>query len=473
MKSNQIILTTLAIALLNACSIHTTTDLNKIRTEYKSDINQEKIYNINKKRQLEMEFDKATPYAKGIACLSKPYLTNASSSNTNAMATFNKKIQQANDDIDIHKKNIDIIFKTGGIRTQRSSTGIEQIKVEKSIQELALEIEKLGLILTLEKHLKKKLALLEKRDNLTNQFEELKEKLNSEENLLAQAEKQKKDYAEHLNNFDNQQSKADDVFKVAVADIHDKTGKIFPTDSTAISEMVAHALSYNAGIKLVDIPFGNNWNNSRYNPAVNKNLKKIESDDHRLLDIQANPNLLSANMGFAGIVFPSDMYISGALVQYDELPMTRPFGTRISLDIDPLHLSTETRTINIGMVLRAVDSTNALIMDNSNTIEKENGERASVYVQNTYFVKKIGTNVFEINSKRLYGGDVTVEVADPATYLVREMVESGIYKLLKKTIRPSEMSQEDKMVCDQIVDDALNQDYPRKSEQQAHASPKI
>lgn len=147
------------------------------------------------------------------------------------------------------------------------------------------------------------------------------------------------------------------------------------------------------------------------------------------------------------------MYISGALVQYDQTPSTHPFGTRLSVNLDPLDTSAETETITVGIVLRAISSSDGLILDNgkkinNTTIDKTTAERASVYVQNTYFVKKIGFNLFEIKSRRLYGGNFTVEVSDPTNYVIKEMAEAGIYSLLKKTIRPDEKQHGD---CDSLI----------------------
>lgn len=463
---NKILLATVSITLLNGCSLYATTDLSKIRNTYKSSQNQIKIDNISNERQQSVGFDKPTPYARGIACLSEPYLHNVKIINNREKNNSIQKNISYTQQISNLEDNIKKISKTGGYEKivksykQKPEGGFYlreegdidpatlELKTEKlypkSMQTLALDIRLLDEQIS--KNPKNIQNLITLRELIAYEFVELESELELQKEELKKIKAEQEKAVQHLGKIGEEKGNADDVYKVAVADIYDKTGKIFPAESTAISEMVAHALSYNAGMKLVDIPFGDKWNNSRYNPQ------------------SRNPNLssqiLSPNMGFAGMVFPSDMYISGALVQYDELPMTRPFGTRISLNIDPLDLSTDTRTINVGMILRAVNSPNALIMDNSHLNQsKQTGERASVYVQNTYFVKKIGSNVFEVKSKRLYGGNISIEVADPATYVVKEMVEAGMYKLLKKTIRPNEWTlNATEYICDRKVNPKLKSD---------------
>lgn len=461
----RILSLSIAVILSGCSTVHYTSDLSKIRNEYQSAANQKKLEMIDKMRQSKIGFDRPTAYAEGIKCLSEPLVKKVT--DTMAIRESNAFSEQMNaiSQIENLRKEIHKIRYLGGYvqehtTYQRDNQGRFYVREDgtidpstlqivtdriypKSINQLALDINQLDY--QIETRPKNLSSLVQKRQQYAFEFEDLKNELDKKRKELAEAEKAQEEAGKTLGNISSEKSEVEDVFKMSVANIYDKTGKVFPEKSTAISEMVAHALSYNYGVKLVDIPFDEYWNTSRANPIqLNENKETLKQ----------SPSLLSPSTGFAGVVFPADMYISGALVQYDEIPATKPFGTRISVNIDPFDASTETRTINVGMILRVVGA-NSRILDNSNPKERESGERASVYVQNTYFVKKIGANIFEVKSRRLYGGNITVEVADPATYVVKEMTEAGVYELFKKMLRPTEISKEQKEQCDALVRDRL------------------
>ena len=440
----------LSVIMVSGCSaIHRTTDLDKIRSIYKDNENQQKIQVITNNRQKSITTNDETVYAKGIRCLSKPFVTGMKDLNEiNRQARIMEKDGQ-NDEIIRLQNDIEKITQIGGFTEERINYATGNIysgkTFLKTINQYALEIADLGYQIDFlnktvksDKDLNKIRNLASKKHLLEFELEELKTHLESAQNSLIQAQATKSATKVAIDSIDDAIENGNDIYKVAVGNIYDKTGKVFPSDSTAISEMVAHALSYNHGIKLVDIPFGSDWSETRYNPLSGINSSSLGD----------NPSLLSSHSGVSGIVFPSEMYISGALVQYDDLPISKPFGTQITVNIDPLDASTGTKTITVGMILRAVSSNNALILDDGDIEQGRGGDRASVYVQNTYFVKNIGANMFEIKSKRLYGGGIAVEVSDPVNYVIREMVEAGVYKVLKKSLRPHEMSISDKNKCD-------------------------
>lgn len=450
--------TVISLSLLGCSPIHRTTDLNKIRSIYTNSENQAKISDIAKTRQQSIKLNEdLTAYSKKIQCLSPSYANSMEHQNKVTQTQKLLEHQGILDEIQRLKNDIQKITKTGGyqklkINNQPNQKG-EYVEAESKIfnltinqyailiKEMDMKIEFSKSIAKTQKDNQKLINLMHQRENYAFEFEELKNYLEQIQEELKIKDDDLKKSNKILEDLNNEKSSANDVFKVSVAEIYDKTGKVFDKSSTAISEMVAHALSYNYGIKLVDIPFTDNWSTSRYNP--------IKDTRHSGETFTKSPAL------FAGSVFLSDMYISGALVQYDELPASKPFGTRVSINLDPIDLSNDTRTITVGMILRAVGSNDALILDNAKrnddgTTNKITGERASTYVQNTYFVKKIGVNMFEVQSKRLYGGNITVEVSDPATYVIKEMVEAGVYDLLKKTIRPDELRIHNDEICQQL-----------------------
>lgn len=447
------LLVILSVMMATGCSvIHRTTDLNKIRFEHNNAQHQQKIKSITDGRQRSISTDDITIYANGIRCLSEPFIIGMKDLNAKNRNNRQKEKDGQNDEIIRLQENIERITRTGGFVEERLNHITGEIYTgktfTKTINQYALEIADLDYQIAFLNKTAKNDADFRKIRNLANkkhslefELEELKSYLDSTQKDLMQAQSTKELTAQAIKQIDDTISGGNDVYKVAVGNIYDKTGKIFPASSTAISEMVAHALSYNYGIKLIDIPFGSDWSETRYNPLLGTNSTNLSQ----------NPSLLSSHSGVSGIVFPSDMYISGALVQYDDLPITKPFGTQITLNIDPLDISTGTKTITVGMILRAASSDSALLLDDGDIEKGRGGDRASVYVKNTYFVKNIGANVFEIKSKRLYGGRVSVEVSDPANYVIREMVEAGVYEILKKSLRPNEMSNQQKQVCDNII----------------------
>lgn len=447
----SLMIATSLIMVAGCSTINGLTDLNKMRSKFQSKKNQANIQNVANARQKSITSNDKTIYANGIYCLSEPFIANMK--NINAINERNRQAEKdgQNSEIIRLQENLEKITKIGGFVEEKLNRTTGEIYVSKifnktinqyalEIADLTYQIEFLNKKATHERDFKKIRNLANKKHTLEFELEELKAHLDNTNRDLAQAQTAKAGTTQALEDIAETIRNGNDIYKVAVGNIYDKTGKVFPSDSTAISEMVAHALSYNYGIKLMDIPFSKDWGETRHNPLSGINGA----------DLKQNPNLL--NNSISGIIFPSDMYISGALVQYDDLPINRSFGTQMTVNIDPLDISSSTKTITIGMVLRMIGSNDALILDDGDTENSgRGGNRASVYVQNTYFVKSIGANVFEVKSKRLYGGRVSVEVSDPVNYAVRELVEAGVYEILKKSLRPSEMSDQQKQECDNLI----------------------
>lgn len=235
----------------------------------------------------------------------------------------------------------------------------------------------------------------------------------------------------------------------SVSPIYDKTSKIFSGDSTAISEMVAHALSYNHGIRYKDTPFNSNWEWTRADITQNS---------------QYNQSI--------GSVMPADRYISGALVQYDEgLPVYNKDLNGFRLSVDPLVLNKNTQIITVGLTLRIADNQGNLHFHGNNEIANLNNNDegfnltlandemvdyspSSVYVENTFFINNIGLDLFEIKSNRNYGGSISVQTSDPKMYAVREMVERAVYELILTTLpnqyrnQQLNLRQQAKLECD-------------------------
>lgn len=201
---------------------------------------------------------------------------------------------------------------------------------------------------------------------------------------------------------------------IGVNNIYDKTGKIYKDDSTALSEMVAQALSYNKGIRYVDTPFNAPLSYARTSVG----------------------NINSMSIGEALSI---EKFITGALVQYDEgTPLTSTQAIEsLKLSIDPLDVSNRTTIINVGLTLRLINRDGIMYFTgyvNPRTKKLTDYEPASVYLQNTFFVKQIGASLFEIKSRRNYGFNTTVITSDPKHYAIRELIERGVYELLLKVL---------------------------------------
>lgn len=358
MKIKPIIIIITASLTLYGCTtskILYTTDLNKIRNNYNEAQHQINVDKIDIKRQKSIKIDKSTIYSDAIQCLSPSFDNQMAISNNSSKIFFRDRLIGINNEITRLENNIKNIKRNGNytkiIRNRDSSDSdvhnaisIDRI-FDRSLNEYAVEIRKLEAKINIlyqdinhnpQKNPNDLINLIAEKERISLEFEDLKKELIYNEKELQEKKLEQGDLTKKIEKIDNESSQANDTFKISVANIYDKTGKVFDRESTAISEMVAHALLYNYGIKLVDIPFGNNWSNSRYNPL---------NENSRSTDANKNIALLSSNTGFAGVVFPSDMYISGALVQYDQTPSTYPFGTRLSVNLDPLDTSAETQTL--------------------------------------------------------------------------------------------------------------------------------
>ena len=208
------------------------------------------------------------------------------------------------------------------------------------------------------------------------------------------------------------------ALRISVAPIYDKTAKVFPTGSTAISDMTVNALSYVKGLRIVDTPFNGDITESRVN---------LLSDKYVYLGKGLKDNIVPISNKIApvpfGILFPSQLSIAGALVQYDE--GTETISPEIGLDIDAFSGKRSVETISIGLHLRLVNSSDGEILTNSAL-----GKRGSVLLSNKVYKIKTNANYFRLISAKQYGLDVSVTVDDPKHYVVQEMIERGVAELL-------------------------------------------
>lgn len=402
--------------LLSACP---TMGLEKIRHDRLSDDAKATREKIATQRSFYIEPDD-TSFSKAIACLSEPILNWR-------MMEFT---QQVLDQVAEMKVKIENLNKRLGTQLSKENSGLQQsvnaIKLQlKPAQEeklFALELEKRILDNKIEKNI---LSPAEKSRYLSVQ-KEIKATSNNIENMnyILNIAENSRDAESSVNN-----ARDSDVLKISVAPIYDKTEKVFPKDSTALSELVTHALSYNHAVSVVDTPFN--------------------SDSAHISRVSIDNKMLGNSIGSA---IPADMFIDGAIVQYDEGD-ARPALSQAALNLRAVQINRNVNTITVGLTLRLVQTNNGVIHhnkyvhkkndvhkkdldDHDYTVEPEIGGKThtpkpqSIYLQNTFFVKRIQGGITRIIGSKYWGINGSVDVEDPKMYAVREMVEKGIYELL-------------------------------------------
>lgn len=210
---------------------------------------------------------------------------------------------------------------------------------------------------------------------------------------------------------------------VSVAPIYDKTTKVFPAGSTAISDMVINALSYVKHIYVVETPLSGDILESRTNLLstgylIAPELKKI---------IPTVASRMSA-LSF-GVLFPSNFYITGALVEYDE--GSELLSPAMKVDANIFSGRRQVDVITVGLHLRLINSADGQIQSNSSK-----NKRGSLLYLNKFYKISLDNSLFKLISFKPYGLDYSVTVADPKHYAIQEMVEKGVAELL--SVLPNE-----------------------------------
>ena len=227
------------------------------------------------------------------------------------------------------------------------------------------------------------------------------------------------------------EAKGDGWFRMAVAPIRDKTGKVFDINSTVLSDMVMDSLAHFKYFDVVETPLypdglidsRNNFLDPRY--IMPNGI--VQNFSATMTTLQHLP---------VGTIFPSNYYISGAVTQYDETNVL-PTNKDIGIDIYQYQFSHNTQAITATVNLRLIDSWTGAVVR-----MPESNDLASVSMTNTFYTIKTGNNFFRLIGTKDYGIDYSVEVGDPKTAAVKEMVDKGVYQLLEKFLRPYQISQQ-------------------------------
>ena len=208
------------------------------------------------------------------------------------------------------------------------------------------------------------------------------------------------------------------ALRISVAPIYDKTGKVYPGGSTAISDLAINSLSYVKGMRIVETPLSGDISESRVNLLSQKYVYLGKGIKDNIVGVA---NKIS-HIPF-GVLYPSDLHITGALVQYDE--GTETLSPEIGVDIDAFSANRSVDTISIGLQMRLINSSDGEILSNS-----KQGKRGSVLLSNKFYKIKLSSSLFRLISSKQYGLDYAVTVEDPKQYVIQEMVEKGVAELL-------------------------------------------
>lgn len=395
----------LLIPFLASCA---NLSVNSQRADYYKEINQQKIQRTSALRASTIS-EMNTVYSDSIACVGE-YLAKYQNMTSYDYSQFGGHAFNLSSKQNIPQLNLE-------------KNRLEQERRKKRERHQFLLIR--NTFLANEKHPLKHLIEIASGNveykELEEEIAELNKKIQSIEEQIAASKQSETKIKNALNDYIQGSSWQ----SYSVSPIYDKTGKVFASDSSAISDMVSHALTYNSAIRFIDTPFNSDSTFSR-------------------------ANVISTSNQSIGSVFKADRYINGALVQFDEgTPLSNlSLAESAKLSIDPVDISNGTKILTVGIVLRMLNSKGEMIFTGFNDIQTiSDGQGfnvklnnvidyspASIYLQNTFFVKQVSADIFEISSKRGYGFNISFSTSDPKTFAVREMVERGIYELFLRSL---------------------------------------
>lgn len=418
MKVKALVL--LFTGLLSACNV---TGLENIRNnklkdkkviDYRNKISQQRSASIQSSE---------TSFSNAIRCLSKPIINWRMFNITYEKQNGKTVLIQNLNDLNAKTHNLFDLSLSQNTSNKLINDKIEKLrtivlpKYEQGKNKISLENELIKIKINSGKQLTSK----EKEQYLHNQnkLNEYNNILNSSYNILNSSRllQTEIDYVNNVN--------LANLLKISVAPIYDKTDKIFPNDSTALSELVSHSLSYNHAISLVDTPFN--------------------TDKAHISRVNLKGEQLGGSIGNS---LPADMYITGAIVQYDEGDV-KPFIEQAGLNLRAFQLNRNVQAITVGLVLRLVQSHDGILHHNKymhrNNIDgytyninidgdMHKPKPQSVFLQNTFFAERLNGGVTRIIGSKYWNTNINMAVEDPKMYAVREMVEKGVYELLDNAI---------------------------------------
>lgn len=194
----------------------------------------------------------------------------------------------------------------------------------------------------------------------------------------------------------------------AVDNVFDETGKLYAPKVPAISHMIQKALIQVKGIEVLETPF--------YDISTSRT-------DVTQLTPRRGAEISKQLHAPVGTLFPSNFYITGAMVEYDESSQLPVSIWRIVVDF--FSFRREVVTTTIGIDLRLVNSKDGTVVYNS-----KSGKRGAVTLRSRFFRISQDTGGFKIVNENARSVDHSVIVQEPKYYAVREMAEKGVVELL-------------------------------------------
>lgn len=220
-------------------------------------------------------------------------------------------------------------------------------------------------------------------------------------------------------------------FRMSVAPIRDKTGKVFENNTTVLSDMVLNAVAQFKHFDVIETPLSpdgfadsrNNFLDPRYNmlPGLIQNFSAT------MTSLQHLP---------VGVLFPSNYYITGALTQFDENNEV-PTNKNLNLDANVGQGRYGVQAITATVDLRLVDAWTGTVVRIEGT-----DDLATVRLTNTFYTMRTGANFFRLIGTKDYGIDYSVTVGDPKMAATKEMVDKGVYELLNKFLKPFQVKKD-------------------------------
>lgn len=201
----------------------------------------------------------------------------------------------------------------------------------------------------------------------------------------------------------------------AVNDIFDKTGKVYPATSTALSDMVLHAVAKMNLVNVYDYESSTIRSRVNYVASTYPNHKSWKKKPLVLREIPV------------GVLKPSAYTISGALTQFDERE-----NKRFNIDIDVIGYNNKFKTTDVAIDLRLVNSSRGLIV-----LPTDTSKSISVSLTNRLITASHDGDYFKLINGDDYGLSYFHEINDPKYYALREIVELGVLRLF------SDLFQED------------------------------
>ncbi len=195
---------------------------------------------------------------------------------------------------------------------------------------------------------------------------------------------------------------------MSVGLIQDKTGREIDSSplTQAASEMALTSLSRINAIDLVG--------STDIRDILQYNFSHV---DQNLLVNQVA-------LGSLGSIVPSDVFITGAITEYNKDIRGRNWGVNLFGKLVDIGLSGDDSIINVAMDLRLVNAKTGRVLRSGT------GKLLTVSLQNNVVTKSYDGSLFRVSTSLGVGGNYAIRIADPLHLAVREIIERATLMLV-------------------------------------------